>query len=414
MPTASARSPRDAEEGFWNPSAYLWCAGCGKEFPLGAYWRGCPSCGAPLLVAYRPVSIAEGELAHMARDLANALLPIARDRVVSIGNAHTPMVQLRSRTGAMWLKMEGHNPSGSHKDRFHAVAAAVARQLGYGGVVASSTGNHGAAAAAFAAAVGLRSVVLLAPEAPSALATQIGVYGAHVAILSGEVPEALAALIARGWCPCTSADHLLLGYGNPYGQEGYKDIAYEIVLALGRVPAAVAVPVASGDTVYGVWRGFRDLHERLGMDMPLIVGCQPEGAAPLALLTSGSPEQARPRVPRPSSIALSTRDAQSGWHASYALQRGGLVYTVREGDIASGLRALGRQGLSAEPASTLGVAAIERLREAGELDPSADAVALVTSSGLNWTEHITKAFELPAPADDLDALLAVVESPERS
>lgn len=385
---------------------------CGRETAVGAHWRGCPACDAPLVVAYRASTLTASDLPGSVRELAQALWPIGREHVVQLGNGSTPLISAAGRMGPIWLKMEGHNPAGSHKDRFHSVAAAVARHLGYDGVVTASTGNHGAAAAAYAAALGIRSVILLDPDAPEALAAQIAVYGGIVGIVPGQVRAALTALVERGWCPCTSADHGLLGFGNPYGQEGYKDIAYEIVLSLGRVPAAVAIPVASGDTVHGVWRGFRDLHERLGLPMPLIVGCQPEGAAPLTLPASSPRDGSRPRIAHPVSVALSTRDGQSGWHASHALRRDGVVCTVSEQDIADQLRSLGAQGLTAEPASTLGVAAIDRLRERGELAPDADAVAVITSSGLNWTDHIRRAIDVPAPADGLDALLALVEATE--
>jgi threonine synthase len=52
------------------------------------------------------------------------------------------------------------------------------------------------------------------------------------------------------------------GYSNPFGIEGFKTIAFEIYEQIGRsAPDCVFVPTGSGDGIYGVWKGFRELHE---------------------------------------------------------------------------------------------------------------------------------------------------------
>jgi threonine synthase len=101
------------------------------------------------------------------------LLPVAAARLVSLGQGHTPLVRYGG-SPAAWLKLEGQNPTGSHKDRFHALSIAIARELGYCAVVTSSTGNQGAACAAFAARAGLRCLVMLDPDSPAAPRTQQG------------------------------------------------------------------------------------------------------------------------------------------------------------------------------------------------------------------------------------------------
>jgi threonine synthase len=398
----------------FNPAAVLRCAGCGLVSPLGPAWQGCDRCGGPLLVGYAAPSTMHDpreDLEAAIAELRPQVLPIDPRRRTDIGLTRTPLVGFGVST---WVKVEGQNPTGSHKDRFHAVASVVARELGYSGVVAVSTGNHGAACAGYGAASGLRAAVLLHPEAPDALRIQLRAYGADVAIVPGEVPGTLADLVALGYCPCTSADHRLVGFGNPYGQEGYKDIAFEVVVELGRVPGVVAVPVASGDTVYGIWRGFRDLHEHLGLDMPLIVGCQPEGAAPLALPGAGRVDGPRPHVAEATSMALSTRDAETGWHASYALEQDGLVHVVPEEDLARALGDLGGRGLYVEPASALAIAALRRLADAGLVARDAVAVALLTSSGLNWGSDVEGALGAVEPARTRAAMVKrVAQGPAR-
>lgn len=395
----------------WNPLAELACIECDARLPMGAEYGGCPRCsGAPLVTAYDAPTLPGGDPIAAIGALFEQRLPIRAQRLIRLGQGGTPLIGTDGTSAPLLLKLEAQNPTGSHKDRFHAIAAAAARDLGHRAVVTSSTGNHGLACAAFAAAAGLGSLVLLNPEAPAAIATQIASHGGRIAILPDAVRASVAALVDDGWCPATSADPALAGRANPYGTEGYKAIAYEIVQQLGRVPATVAVPAASGDTFYGIWRGFSDLHEVLGLPMPRLLACQPAGAAPLALterLHADHPCE----VNAARSIALSARDARSGWHATLAVRAGGVPVEIPEAVLVDVLDRLARRGHSIEPASALSVAALELAREDGSIDPDADAVAVITSSGANWTEHLERVLGPATPqrthaglADELAAI----------
>jgi threonine synthase len=369
----------------FNVHARLECVSCDFAKPLGPAWTGCPKCGAqrPLVVAY------DDDLAVSDADgVRRALAPTPLEHVLDLGQGGTPLVSVSEIADGLFLKIEGQNPTGSHKDRFHGVATGIARALGYRGVVAASTGNHGAAAAAFAARAGLRSLVCLHPESPPALMSQITGYGGTIAIVPGETHELIARLVDRGWYPSTSADPLLAGRGNPYGSEGYKAIAFEIVEALDEPPSVVSVPAASGDTLYGIWRGFQDLHERLGMPLPTLIACQPAGSAPLSLSTH---EEDPGRIAQ--SLALSARDDRSGRHASLLVRRGAaIVSTVEESELADAARRLGSAGFYVEPASALALAGLDRARLSGRVTADSTAVAIITSSGLNWTRDLDIVF----------------------
>ncbi len=72
---------------------------------------------------------------------------------------------------------------------------------------------------------------------------------------------ALNRALARewGWLPVSNVTDPPVG-GHPVGVEGCKTIAYEIAQDLGwRAPDVVLVPVAYGDALYGIHRGFKDL-----------------------------------------------------------------------------------------------------------------------------------------------------------
>ena len=63
----------------------------------------------------------------------------------------------------LYFKLEGCNPTGSFKDRGMVLAVAKAVEQGYETILCASTGNTSAAAAAYAAAAGIESIVLV-PE----------------------------------------------------------------------------------------------------------------------------------------------------------------------------------------------------------------------------------------------------------
>src|SRR5690606_31955430 len=59
------------------------------------------------------------------------------------------------------LKHEGHNPTGSFKDRGMTVAVTQARLVGASAVACASTGNTSASLAAYAGQAGMRAIVLV-------------------------------------------------------------------------------------------------------------------------------------------------------------------------------------------------------------------------------------------------------------
>lgn len=374
----------------WTEGVGLRCTACGATEPPGLRWWGCRSCGSPLEVAYG--------------DGAAASLPIPPEERTDLAATATPLLRIASDPSTL-LKLEFHNPTGSHKDRFHAVTSAIARLAGAPGVVTTSTGNHGVSCAAHAARDGLPCVVLSTQSLPRALAVQIAAHGAVLARLDDAARrDALVELVRHGWVPATSSDPALSGAGNPYGAEGYRAIADEVLAELGRLPEVVYVPVASGDTIVGVARGFAAAAARTGEPGPLVVSCQPEGAATIsASLAAGSPVE----LDGPQSIARSTSDRASGRLAIRAVREGGLAVTVPESRIVEATRDLAAEGLYVETSSALALAGARVARESGRVADGALGVALLTARGRGWSEEADGLFAPPATVASVAALRAV-------
>lgn len=168
----------------------LACLRCGQLYALddsridsGFGCRICFDVGFPagLQCLYSQSSqlIVDAEAAGMHRFASR--LPFTG--FASLGEGATPLVAmpaLASELGvaALWVKNEGANPTGSHKDRMSPLAAARAQSAGYKKVVASSSGNAGASLASYAAAAGLECCILAGHDISAPWAEAIQLAGA--------------------------------------------------------------------------------------------------------------------------------------------------------------------------------------------------------------------------------------------
>ena len=340
----------------------------------------------------------------------HALLPVSGDaEPVTIGEGNTPLIAIPSARGPLYLKDESRNATWSHKDRAMTVAVTVAKSRGYRTVVGASTGNAGAALAAYAARAGMHCVMFTGTDVPTTMQTFVGAYGALLCCLDGGANRrAIAALgIKRyGWFPGTNVTDPPVG-SNPYGVEGYTTIAYEIVRDLGDAPAAVVVPTSYGDNLTGIWRGFQRMHAAgVIAHLPRMIVAEPANSAPYThALRHGGPAQ----VPATPSAAFSIGGGTASRQAWQTLQDAdGAALSVAESDILPMQRRLASEtGLYLEAASVVGVAVAQRI--AAETDGT--VVVIGTSSGLKDPSSTARALpEPPTIPVDLDALAHALES----
>ena len=125
---------------------------------------------------------------------------------LTIGEGGTPLVHARAPRRALGvelhLKLELANPTGSFKDRGMCVAVARAVQAGAHTLICASTGNTSASAAAFAAAAGLRCVVVVpSGKIAAGKLLQAQVAGALVVQIDGSFDDGLDAVRELGRPP---------------------------------------------------------------------------------------------------------------------------------------------------------------------------------------------------------------------
>jgi len=320
------------------------------------------------------------------------LLPVASEDVVSLGEGATPLLEAPRLAasfgiGALTLKNEMVNPTGSFKDRQVCVGLNHAREIGAETVAVVSSGNVACAASAYAARAGMRAVLLMHGHAAPGKLVQAAVYGGHA--LRVESPSAQAvfelcieACATFGWYHLSTA-----GIYEPYNVEGAKTIAYELFFQTnGDLPDWVVAPVGGGGLLGGIWRGFLDL-QRLGLieRPPRLVGVQASGCAPLKkAIDNGTAFLDTLKDPwkDPHTVAGGIADdiLFDGHTVLPAIRStNGAAIAVDDDAILDGARTLAvQEGLWCEPTCAVVIAALEQL-EAG---PDDRVCCVLTGNGI--------------------------------
>jgi threonine synthase len=310
-----------------------------------------------------------------------AHLPVtSRTPRLTLGEGGTPLVRapsLERETGidAVWLKVEGANPTGSFKDRGMVVAVAKALEERSGAVLCASTGNTAASAAAYAARAGLPCTVVL-PAGHVALGklAQAIAFGATVVTVRGPFDAALAVVKQLA----EKGEATLVNSVNPHRLEGQKTAAFEICESLGDAPDALFIPVGNAGNITAYWRGFvESVAAGLATRRPRMYGWQAEGAAPIV---RGHP------VEEPETIATAIRiGAPASWQGAVRArdESGGAIEAVSDDEILDAYRDLARhEGLFVEPASAASVAGLRKRARAGGLRDVSSVVCVLTGNGL--------------------------------
>ena len=182
-------------------------------------------------------------------------------RELRIGN--TPLVRahkLEKKLGVrrLYLKLEGTNPSGTHKDRMALIYALDARSKGLDRVVAATCGNYGAALAYVSDKLNMKCDVYFPSEFCAPRRAELEKMGANIVVAKGLYEDAVAKS-ARDAETKGSYNANAGGVSKELGFYAYSFIAKEVAKDLGRQPDWVSVPVGNGTCFVGVWNGFRSM-----------------------------------------------------------------------------------------------------------------------------------------------------------
>ena len=370
------------------------CLRCGRtyppEHPAADRGRGCLTCldegfPASLTLTYadeRPWTVTADRrgLDRYASRLPYWTFP-------TLGEGDTPLVPLPDLAEALglkalYLKYEGANPTGSHKDRMSPLVVARAAALGHDTVAVASSGNAGVSLTAYAAAAGLRCVVVSTKDMSQAWARSIRLCGAELVFTDDSLERwrIIQAKVEAGlWYP--SANHLDPPLGsNPYGVQGFKTVAWEILEAMAPAPPTViVVPTARGDNLFGIYQGLVEAAAMGQLDVrPRLVAAEPY--ARLSRVLAGADYRAKfeGQAPDMPSITGDTATHQ----AMIALQgSNGQAVEAGSREAAAAQSQLARRGFYVERSSASSLAGLQKLVAQGAVGPADRVVLLITSHG---------------------------------
>ena len=296
-----------------------------------------------------------------------------------LGQGNTPTISfdwpdaLRLR---LELKLEYLSPTGSFKDRGAAMLVSAAWSGGASAFVEDSSGNAGAALAAYAAAARMSAEIFVPANAPVTKQAQITAVGGNIHAVNGDreaVAQGAEQYSQERGIPYLSHNR------SPYFSEGMKSTAEEI--ADHSLPDAIVLPVGNGSLLIGLHRGFRELVQLGRIErMPRLYAIQAMNVSPLAsAFRNHEPQDPEPTMADGIAVAKPPRLAQM---LDAVRESGGAAGVVSELEIEMARTTIAQRGLFVEPTSAVPLAALRRLSERGMLAEDERVLVPLTGSGL--------------------------------
>ncbi|MCX8132938.1 MAG: pyridoxal-phosphate dependent enzyme [Roseococcus sp.] len=362
----------------------------GRTWPLDVP-RWCGEDRAPLLLTDLP-GIGRADIATGLRSLWRyaAALPFLPAAPISMGEGCTPLIEMPRRGGTALLKCEWFMPTGSFKDRGASVMLSLLREQGVRAVLEDSSGNGGAAIAAYAAAGGMEASIFVPESTSPAKTVQSRAAGAAITLVPGSRQDCAEAAER-------AAERIFYASHNwhPFFLQGTKTLAYELWEDLGfRAPDNVIIPCGAGSNVLGCAIGFGELL-RAGQiaRLPRLFAAQPAHCGPIARAALGLPaEAARPTIAEGTAIAQPLRLPEC---VAALRDSGGGAVLLSEQEIAEASLGLARRGVYVEPTCAQAVAAFDRLLEAGRIGAGETSVVVLTGTGLKATPRYAEMLGVP-------------------
>ncbi|HEY4100694.1 MAG TPA: threonine synthase [Gemmatimonadales bacterium] len=387
-----------------NAVSWQRCDDCGHEIGELERAERCPVCRGLLAVVHR-VEIdglrarldANGSSSGVWR-FGELIMPTGVQGAVSHPEGNTPLLErgdISRWTGVerLHLKHEGHNPTGSFKDRGMTVGVTQAKRIGARIVGCASTGNTSASMASYAAHAGLAALVLV-PDGQVALGklTQALAYGARTLLIEGDFDRCLALMQEAS----ESLGVYLLNSINPYRLEGQKTIVFELLQQLRWDPPDwIALPAGNLGNTSAFGKAIEEAFAWGLIDRkPRIAAIQAAGAAPFAHAFARGFDQLIPVHAETVASAIKIGAPASYQRAVAAIRStNGVVASVTDAEIVAAKIAIDRAGVGCEPGSAASVAGVRQLRANGTIGANERVVAVLTGHILKDTGILQRIHE---------------------
>ncbi len=316
--------------------------------------------------------------------------------MISLGEGATPCKSSKNLGTILgikhlFLKDEIQNPTNSFKDRTAALLISHARSWKFRKVICASNGNQGASIAAYTSLEGMGCLNIIPEEVDVGKKAQMIAYNSKILARGKTVDDALEEALKekymKKYYQCTPEF-------NPLTLEGEKTIAHEIFIQIG-LPDWVIIPMGSGGLLISIWKGFKELLELdLITEMPKLVGVQSQACAPIvnSFHENDLNYKKNPLTLKSQALGIMVKKPIYQNLVVKALKENrGVALAIPENLILTSEAELARnEGIFAEPASVLTIAALRMLIQEGTIHEDDKVACLITGSGLK-TPHVLEA-----------------------
>lgn len=405
MDTTLAAEGRDISRASALAQIVVRCMECGRRHDGVTPRTACTECGGLLDVVVPLNKLTLDDLGQGLPEAARnsgvwrywPLLPqLPGDAIVSRWEGNTALYQddrlarfAGLQDGALRMKHEGQNPTGSFKDRGMTVGVSHAKAVGAKIIACASTGNTSASLASYASAAGIPALVLVpATKISAGKIAQTIAYGAKVVQIDGDFDRALALLREL----TAAYDVYLVNSVNPFRLEGQKTIMFELLEQLNwQAPDWIALPGGNLGNTSAFGKALAELHQVGLIDrIPRLAVIQAAGAAPFAHYFQSGFEEYEAVHADTVATAIKIGDPASTPRARRSIEvTHGWVTTVTDDEILEAKALIDGVGIGCEPASAASLAGLKKLRAEGVILPEHTAVGLLTGNILKDTDAVT-------------------------
>ncbi|MGV9171991.1 MAG: threonine synthase [Promethearchaeia archaeon] len=380
----------------------------------------CPKCDAPLTIEMNGELLKEkiSKDAFYRKEIKSMwsffeFLPLLHKKhICSLKEGNTPLLKSKRLAQKydlrnLHFKLDFLNPTGSFKDRQISMGISKAREREKTSVITMSSGNVGAAVAAYSARTGMKNIILVPAIASQSKIIQILQYGGNVIKINSDSTDFISQIVQNAAQKFSMGNLITASIYNPFINNGAKTIAYEIALQCKKkeknLPDVIIIPVGGSGLLSGVYEGFRELIDLNWIEkMPRLFGVQPEGCAPFvrAIQEDLSPEYLF-KHPWQNIDTISTAladdiplDCYTGIPA--IKESKGYAVAVSDNDTLKASKHLSvLEGLFAEPSSCVPIAALKDLLEEDLIKKEEKILCLLTGSGFKDIKSIKSILQKP-------------------
>ena len=276
----------------------------------------------------------------------------------------------------LYLKFEGSNPTGTHKDRIAFSQCLDALRRGYETITVATCGNYGASVSLAAQLAGLKCRIFIPQDYHTTRTEEMEYLGSKIKRVKGSYEDSVQY-------SSNQAAKYSWYDANPGGANtslqimAYSEIAHEIYDQLRDAPKIVSIPVSNGTVLAGIYRGFVSLYKRgKTTRIPLMVAASSTRKNAIVHSAIKGLDHCVNLVPE-KIRETAVNEPLINWHsfdgdeALFAIRESkGSAFNISDKKMIKMSSLLKeKEGLHVLPASTAGLVALLEMNNAAELEP---------------------------------------------